>query len=145
MYAVACVGLGDEIADVGLDRGHGEPEVVANFLIAEALGDEFDDLALTLGQRLHKRAVFLVFARVPWGVPVGGEEPACGARRDDRIAAVNRADRRDELVWRGVLEEESGGAMLDGGEDVLTCFSSNVAFRGFDQSTPGGSGRWLWI
>ena len=28
---------------------------------------------------------------------------------------------------------------------VLTCFSSNVAFRGFDQSTPGGSGRWLWI
>lgn len=27
----------------------------------------------------------------------------------------------------------------------VTCFSSNVAFRGFDQSTPGGSGRWLWI
>lgn len=29
--------------------------------------------------------------------------------------------------------------------DDVTCFSSNVAFRGFDQSTPGGSGRWLWI
>ena len=29
--------------------------------------------------------------------------------------------------------------------NAVTCFSSNVAFRGFDQSTPGGSGRWLWI
>ena len=28
---------------------------------------------------------------------------------------------------------------------ALTCFSSNVAFAGFDQSTPGGSGRWLWL
>ena len=27
---------------------------------------------------------------------------------------------------------------------VLTCFSSNVAFSAFGQSTPGGSGRWLW-
>ena len=27
----------------------------------------------------------------------------------------------------------------------VTCFSSNVAFRRFDQSTPGGSGRWLWF
>ena len=26
----------------------------------------------------------------------------------------------------------------------VTCFSSNVAFRGCDQSTPGGAGRWLW-
>ena len=30
------------------------------------------------------------------------------------------------------------------GARTLTCFSSNVAFRRFDQSTPGGSGRWLW-
>ena len=33
----------------------------------------------------------------------------------------------------------------DGVANTVTCFSSNVAFRGFDQSTPGGSGRWLWI
>ena len=26
---------------------------------------------------------------------------------------------------------------------TLICFSLNVALRGFDQSTPGGSGRWL--
>ena len=30
------------------------------------------------------------------------------------------------------------------GDQELTCFSSNVAFSAFDQSTPGGSGRWLW-
>ena len=36
--------------------------------------------------------------------------------------------------------------LFESGEDAwVTCFSSNVAFRGFDQSTPGGSGRWLWI
>ena len=28
-------------------------------------------------------------------------------------------------------------------DDVVTCFSSNVAFSVFDQSTPCGFGRWL--
>lgn len=40
----------------------------------------------------------------------------------------------------------SGGihSCNSGGGSALTCFSSNVAISAFDQSTPGGSGRWLW-
>ena len=44
-------------------------------------------------------------------------------------------DRSTIMKLRQVAKE---GAMV-------TCFSSNVAFAGFDQSTPGGSGRWLWL
>lgn len=40
---------------------------------------------------------------------------------------------------------EAASAAFDVMRTKVTCFSSNVAFRGFDQSTPGGSGRWLWI
>ena len=51
------------------------------------------------------------------------------------------ADRHNSLTtnWLATLEQATGP------ERAVTCFSSNVAFRGFDQSTPGGSGRWLWI
>lgn len=42
--AVAGLGLGDEVADVGLDGGHGKPELVADLLIGEALCDECEDL-----------------------------------------------------------------------------------------------------
>ena len=34
-------------------------------------------------------------------------------------------------------------AWPEGGTASLTCFSSNVAFSVFDQSTPCGFGRWL--
>ena len=58
--------------------------------------------------------------------------------RSSRISAASDRD------WPGLGTMPSFQAALPGKPD-LTCFSSNVAFRGFDQSTPGGSGRWLWI
>ena len=50
-----------------------------------------------------------------------------------------------ELSWGGLGRDLAQAGYRVIAPDHLTCFSSNVAFRGFDQSTPGGSGRWLWI
>ena len=47
---VAAAGLGQQVAHVGLDRGHGQPLPVADLLVGEPQGDKRQDLALTLGQ-----------------------------------------------------------------------------------------------
>ncbi len=51
--AVAGLGLGDEVADVGLDGGHGKPELVADLLIGEAPCDECEDLGFTVSERVE--------------------------------------------------------------------------------------------
>ena len=75
---------------------------------------------------------------------------APGARAAAELAASGALDDLFAKIDAGAIELTGDGGFIPGlikaaVERGLTCFSSNVAFRGFDQSTPGGSGRWLWI
>ena len=71
------------------------------------------------------------------GLDVGkGEHHATALDRDGH-RLHDRPLPQDEQALRALFDKLNAHG--------LTCFSSNVAFRGFDQSTPGGSGRWLWI
>ena len=134
---VAAAGLGQQVAHVGLDRGHGQPLPVADLLVGQAQGDERQDLALALGQggdllRGLRRPDRLdrVLGGVASGAGViaegaadlagahGGEQPARGPRGDDGVAVVDGADRGDEVLGRGVLEQETGRTGLDGAHDV---------------------------
>ena len=48
--AVSNLGLGDEVAHVGLDCGHGQPQVLADLLIGETLRDKSEHLGFTICQ-----------------------------------------------------------------------------------------------
>jgi hypothetical protein len=73
------------------------------------------------------------------GVPVFELNLWCGTcpAMFRKLAAVQHADLD---VVNDILN-----AGMDRIADAVTCFSSNVAVSAFDQSTPGGSGRWLCI
>lgn len=47
---VAAASCRQQVAHVSCDRGHGQPLPVADLLVAQAQGDEHQDLALALGQ-----------------------------------------------------------------------------------------------
>ena len=121
---------------MGLDRGHGQPLPVADLLVGEPQGDKRQDLALTLGQardllgglggpnRLDRVLGGVAPSTAPGKNAAdlagahGGEQPACGPRGDDRVAIVHSADRCDEVLGRGVLQQETGCTGLDGTHDV---------------------------
>ena len=66
----------------------------------------------------------------------------------DTYTYVVGVDTHAATHHHAIVETRSGGQIAHGKFPThaagLTCFSSNVAFRRFDQSTPGGAGRWLW-
>ena len=47
------------------------------------------------------------------------DEPAGRGGSQDRVAGGHRADGGEQVCWRCVLEQESAGAGLEPGEDVL--------------------------
>ncbi len=123
LHPVAGAELGQHPAHVRLHRGLGEHELGGDLQIRGALRHEHQHLALARGQRRHGRllllalrAADLVRAQARGHVR---QEPARRGRGDHGVAPVHGADRGEQLLGRGVLEQEAAGARLDRVERVL--------------------------
>lgn len=53
LYAVASLCFCDEIADMGLDGGHRQPELVADLLVGQTLCDESQHLGFAIGEQVE--------------------------------------------------------------------------------------------
>src|SRR5438874_1106792 len=85
--------------DVGVElhRALGDVELARDLLVAVALGDQFEDLQLPLGQRLG--------ALVAQQVADPVEQLRRHRRLQQRAAALHHADRLEDLVARHALQE----------------------------------------
>jgi hypothetical protein len=85
---------------VGLYRLHSEEQVGGDLGVGPALRDQPQDFGFAAGEvRLGEPAASRR--------PMAGGEPADRGREQQRLAAVYRADRVDEVLSGGALEQES--------------------------------------
>ena len=113
--AVAGAELGQEAPDVRLHRRLGHEQRRADLGVRRAARDLQQHRVLAVGQRLQAR----VRRRAREAVGDLLEQPPRGAGRDDGVAGRHRADRGEQLLRLGVLEQEAARAGADGREDVL--------------------------
>src|SRR5215203_985846 len=96
-------------ADVGLDGVGAEVGEPGHVGVAEALGDEGEDLGLAVGQ---------AFAAARPVQAVGGAWPG-GCRADDGVPVVDRAQGVDEVAGRQRLGQVSADALVQGALDEV--------------------------
>jgi hypothetical protein len=105
---------------VRLDGRLGEHQLVGDLGVGEPAGDGDQDLALARrdvvepGVGGRSRA-----AGIGQLMDDAGQQAPGRARRDDRVAAGDRADRRHQVGRLGVLEQEAAGARAQRGVGVL--------------------------
>jgi hypothetical protein len=101
---------------VGLRGGLADDERARDLEVRRALREQLEDLALARGE-LRQGGREVVLAR---GEPGERLDDATGDRgRQHGLALVDDLDRRDELLRRGVLEEEAARAGAQPVVDVL--------------------------
>src|ERR1700738_1014524 len=102
---------------MALHRIGRDAQTMRDFLVAQPGGDESDDLALAM-----RHSYFFERSLAP---PVDGDPGDLGKkrarhwRRQHTRAIRHRADGPDEILERGVLEDESGNPRIDELGDFL--------------------------
>jgi hypothetical protein len=112
LCAVAGAELGHGAADVGLGGGVADGEGGGDLGVAQAVGDEPDDLLLADGELGEGGAV------ESWGPVAGGEpgdQPAGQPRGQEGFAPGDDADAVQQLTGFGVLDQEPCGAGAERG------------------------------
>lgn len=99
-----------------LDGSGAEVEASADVGVGEALGDEPQHLSLAIGQHRDALGLLIELGRRT-GVRV--QQGAGGSRGQHDPSGRQRPHVLAELLGLGVLQEESGGAGAEGGQDVL--------------------------
>lgn len=93
LYTITGLGLSKQVADVRLDGGHGESEVVADLLIGHSCGDSGDDVAFSGSELIREAGVDV--GCTCWQssrmLSEGSEQSAGWSGRDDGVAVVDRA------------------------------------------------------
>jgi hypothetical protein len=119
---------------VRLDGRLGEDEALGDLGVGEAAGDLEEHLALAGGQQLEAIDA-LAGGRDGRGQTVreGREQPARDPGSDDRIPIGDRADGRQQLAGRGVLEQEAAGTGPQARVDIL------VEVEGGEDDDPRGA------
>src|ERR671914_513023 len=108
--------LGEHALDVRLDRRFLDDELGGDLCVRETPRHEREHLALARGELLEPR----VALRIGRGLPGHALDHAAGhGGREERVAGGDRVDRGDQLLRPGSLEQESGGARVQGAEDVV--------------------------
>ena len=103
LRAVARVEFDHRATDVGLGRGGADGEPLGDFRVAQAVADERHHLALAIGELLQLLEVD------PGAFGLSGElgdQPSRHARREERAAVGDDADRVEQVGWFGVLDIE---------------------------------------
>ena len=128
--AVAEADLGEEVVDVGLDRGLADEQLPRDLRVGQPGGDEGQDLGLALGETIRQVAVLAPGGRYARGRAAtrrrGTDGSSCARPRDG-------IDGLGDLLGAGVLGEVAAGAGLEGGEDGLVVgyvVSTTTARRG---------------
>src|SRR5699024_6343387 len=108
--------LGEDPPHMGLHRRLGDEQLRADLLVREAAAHQGEHLPLALGEVLEHRGVLLL--------RLGGghhplEQAARGGGGDHRVPAVHGADRAQQVLGLGVLEQEAAGPGTDRGDHVL--------------------------
>jgi hypothetical protein len=88
---------------VGLDGLVADDQAVGDLRVGQAGRDEPQDLRLALGQLRDRPAARVVVARAP----VALDQPPGELGQDERLARGGQADRPDELLGLGALEQEA--------------------------------------
>jgi len=101
---------------VGLDRRGAERQLGGQFGVAQPLGQQPQHLQFPRGQ-IGQAGVRDDLAGLVRGEPF--DQPAGDGRGEQRVAGANRAHRGDELLGRGVLEQEPARPGGQRGVDVL--------------------------
>src|SRR5215467_2078179 len=117
--AVAEAELGQYPPDMDLDGSLGQVHLAGDLAVGEPGGEPGEDGAFPVGE--------LAEQGIPVGLLAGGreqgdelvDEPPGRGGGEDRLTAGHGADGGEQFGRRGVLEEESAGAGLEPGEDVL--------------------------
>ena len=119
--ALAQLELGEDAPHVGLDGRLGEDQALGDLGVGQAAGDLEQDLALPGGQQLQAGEFGGSDGRRGSGQAVrkGRQQPARDAGSDHRIAVGDRADGRQQLPGRRVLEQKAAGAGAQPGVDVF--------------------------
>src|SRR3954469_3948558 len=108
--APAQAGLLADAGEVDLHGARADVQLLADLVVAEAVGDDPEDLELAHGQQRAHGGALAAGAAGELAQQVAGE-----LGRDDRAAAVGRDDRLAQLLAGGALREIPGGA---GGDRV---------------------------
>src|SRR3954471_6858127 len=127
---VAEVQLLEDVRDVCLDRRVAYVELSANLNVREAAGDQAKHVELALGQTVEPRR-----RRGLWNAHELFDHAFRDGRGEKRISAGNRADCREELFGRVILEHEAAGA---GAQRLVDIFVE--VERRQDQDPRGGVG-----
>jgi hypothetical protein len=94
---------------MGLHGRLADEEFAGDLAVRGALGDQGEDLAFAGGERFVARGL---------GAADRGDQAGGDGGREDRAAFRRRADRGEEFVARGVLQQIARRARLDRGERV---------------------------
>src|SRR5215471_7058898 len=117
--AVAEVELGQYPPDVDLDGSLGQVHLVGDLAVGEPGGEPGEDGPFPAGEPAEQGIAVGLLAGVGEQVDELVDEPPGRGGGEDRLAAGHGADGGQQFSRRGVLEEESAGAGLEPGEDVL--------------------------
>ena len=99
--------LGQEVGDVVLDRLLGEEQLRSDLPVGLAVGDQGQDLPLSVGQLVDVVGVGLVASDAV-------DDPACRGRVDERPSVRHGANGADQLVAVDLLEQVPRRAGQDG-------------------------------
>src|SRR5262245_4067038 len=117
--AVAEVELGQYPPDMDLDGSLGQVQFGGDLAVGEPGGEPGEDGSFPVGELAEQGiAVGLLAGAGEQGDELVDEPPGRGGG-EDRLAAGHGADGGQQFSGRGVFEEESAGAGLEPGEDVL--------------------------
>src|ERR1039457_6675013 len=109
--------LGQDPADVRLDRRLGNEEPLRYLAVRQPVRDQDQYLVLPLGEVIETRRRRSLPGRQHRRELV--DEPPGGGWRYHGIAGVHRPDREQQLVGRDILQQEAAGPRLERGERVL--------------------------
>ncbi len=133
LHPVAETQLGQHPTDVGLHRALLDHEAAGDLPVGESLGDQPQHVELPGRQRGQP------LGHGGRGGGRGPQRPGEGADQtpgdggiDQRVTGRHRPDRADQLLGRGVLEQEAAGPSAERLVDVL------VGVEGGQDQHPGG-------
>ena len=127
LEAVGNAELIEDVVEVVLHRLFADEELFADFAIAEALGDELDNLLLAVAEK-RLFAALTGFGGFLEGVYYLGRHPII----QPDFAVGNLADAFEKEVAGGLLEDDAAGAETHGANDVA------IVFGGGEDDDAGG-------
>jgi hypothetical protein len=108
--------LGQDPADVYLGGAFADVHVLGDLRVGQSVPHQGEDFEFLLGE--HREPASGLYDAVVLRLDVAVDESAGDGWREDRLASGGGADGLDQVVRRGVLEQEPGGTGPQRASDV---------------------------